>query len=221
MYIKSLFMGCFGMMLSHPGAVAQKGEDNAKAYGYITVFYCDNSEGYDSEAMNDELTSHLRENLEKLTQRPDNYFFFYGSDGEDSRTSSNLTSFLSAPTLKKYLANPSRESDFNYDKIAIRDYFVESPVRVKQNLEINIYLSTHAVKRYLQESDDIPCTVFLSNELPMYVGAFERDGVRIRVKYYINSDAKEKFNEAEIARAFMFCTRQLNMESTITEIEYL
>lgn len=200
---------------------AQGSKDEVQEYSYFTMYYVDNSDGAETNALNDEMVQDLKESLNNLTRRPDNYFFFYGSDGRENKTSSNLTSFLSTPTLKKYLGNPSDEADFSFDKISIRDYFTENPVMVKQNIEINIYLSAYAVKRMLKEMEDVPATVFLSNELPLYLGNSENKNVRIKIRYFLNQEAKTLFGEETIRNFITFCSQYLNHQKIISEINYL
>ncbi|MBL0341154.1 MAG: hypothetical protein IPP71_09625 [Bacteroidetes bacterium] len=165
-------------------SVAQGSKDEGQEYSYFTMYYIDNSDGSETNSLNDEMVQDLKESLNNLTRRPDNFFFFYGSDGKENKTSTNLTSFLTTPTLKKYLGNPSDEADYSFDKIAIRDYFIENPVKAKQNIEINIYLSAYAVKRMLKEMEDVPATIFLSNELPMYLSTPGGNGARVKIRYF-------------------------------------
>lgn len=200
---------------------AQGSKDEVQEYSYFTMYYIDNSDGSETNSLNDEMIQDLKESLNNLTRRPDNYFFFYGSDGQENKTSSNLTSFLTTPTLKKYLGNPSDEAAYSFDKIAIRDYFTENPVTVKQNIEINIYLSAYAVKRMLKEMEDVPASIFLSNELPMYLGVSENKNARIKIKYFLNKETKELFGEETIRSFITFCIPQLELQKITSEINYL
>lgn len=200
---------------------AQGSKNDTQEYSYVTIYFVDNSDGSETNSLNDEMAQDLKESLNNLTRRPDNFFFFYGSDGRENKTSSNLTSFLSTPTLKKYLGNPSDEADYSFDKIAIRDYFTENPVKAKQNIEINIYLSAYAVKRFLKEMEDIPTNIFLANELPLYLMDPENKNTRIKVRYFFNKEVKELFGEDKVRSFVTFCVQQLNLQRTSSEISFL
>ncbi len=200
---------------------SQKGNEDIDSYTYLTMYYVDNSDGAETEALNEGVVTELKESLNNLTKRPDNYFFFYGCDGSESKTSNNLTSFINSPALKKYLANPSDEADYVYDKSVIRDYFTENPILVKQNVEINVYLSAYAAKRMMKSTDDIPPGVFLTNEIKTYVGQSDNKNLKVKMRYYINKEIVPALGEENIKIFLRFCNAELGIQNVTTDVEFL
>ena len=194
-----------------------------KAYNYFTFYYVDNSDGPDADPLNEEMVQELKDNLTKLSMRPDNYFFFYGCNGEESKKANNLTSFNSSATLKKYLSNASRESDFSYDKKEIREYLTEYPVRIKQTAELNIYLSTYAAQRIAKEIEDLPTPLVFMKELPMYLNSNDLKSLKVKLNIYINKEAidDKAFTEEKLKSYFDFCIQQLKLDNYQTEIKFL
>jgi hypothetical protein len=201
-------------------AWSQKGNEAEDSYTYLTMYYVDNSDGAETEALNEGVVSELKESLNNLTKRPDNYFFFYGCDGAESKTSNNLASFINSPALKKYLANPSDEADYVYDKSVLRDYFTENPLLVKQNVEINVFLSAYAVKRMMKSTDDIPPGIFLTNEVKMYVGAIDNKNLKVKMRYYINKEIAPVLGEENIRMFLRFCNTELGIQNVTTDVEF-
>lgn len=194
-----------------------------KAYNYLTFYYVDNSDGPDADPLNDNMAQELKDNLSKLSQRPDNYFFFFGCNGEESKIYNNLSAFIASPNLKKYLANASRESDFTYDKTKIREYFSEYPVKIKQNVEINVFLSTFAAQRLMREVEELPTPILFIKELPIYLNSTDPQSVRVRCNIFINKELIETKPEVEnrIKSYFDFCIDEIGLSGYQTTIKYL
>ena len=203
---------------------ANKFED-AKEYNRITFYYVDNSDGSDANSLSAELIAQLKDNLKKINSKPGDYFFFYGCNGESQVMSSRVGDFADSPSLKKYLANPSRESEYTYDKNTIREYFSEYPIKVKQRVEINIYLSAYAVKRIPKEIETLPTPLFIANELPIYLNIANRKDIVFQTNIYINKEVKEELGEAKINAQinsyFNFCKGNLNLDKSQPQIIYL
>lgn len=199
----------------------QPSDDEIKSFGYLTFYYVDNSDGYNADPLNDDMVQELKDNLNKLNNRNDNYFFFYGCNGDENKTSFNLASFNGSPSLKKYLASPSRESDFNFDKQTIRNYFIEYPVKIKQSVEINMYLSTFAAQRLVNKIEDLPTPLVLANELPIYLNTKSSNELRIKINVFINKEAKELVGEEKIRSSFSFCNKNLGLEYLQPSIVFL
>ena len=202
--------------------LAQKASD-MRSYNNVTFYLVDNSDGFEADAMNDDMVQQLKENLIKLSSRPDNYFFFYGCNGEEQLISDNITNFVDLPSFKKYLRNPSKESDFSFDKQAIREHFAEYPIKAKQNIEINIYLSTYGVKRTIKEVESLPTAILFANEFPLFLNPTNIHELSVKLNICINKEAKSLsgFDEEKIKSYFTFCTDELKIQKTRTEISFL
>jgi hypothetical protein len=203
---------------------AKKLED-VKEYNTIIFYFVDNSDGSNANSLSAELIAQLKENLNKKTTKPDDYFFFYGCNAESQLISSRVGDFADSPALKKYLSNPSRESEYVYDKKVIREHFAEYPIKVKQKVEINIYLSAYAVKRIPKEIETLPTPLFIANELPVYLNIVNRKDIVFQTNIYINKEVKEELGEAKINEKinsyFNFCKESLNLDKNQPQIIYL
>ncbi len=215
--IKIFFLICLFFL---PKGYANNGDD-ARPFNYLTMYFVDNSDGSNANALNNEMVEQLKENLKKLSNRPDNYFYFYGCNGQEQLTSDNLSNFADAPKLKKYLKSPSKESEYSFDKKAIRDHFTEYPVKIKQNIEINIYLSAYAAKRITKEIETLPSPVFFPNELPIYLNISNLKEVNIKIFIFINQEVRDEIGEEKLNKYFNFCNGNLNLEKVQTQIKYL
>ena len=159
--------------------------------------------------MNNEVTEELKTNLGKLVNRPDNYFFLYACNGQEPKISTSLMNLLSGTVLKKYLSKDSKESDYLYDRQQIRDNLVEYPVKIKQNVEINLFLSAYAVKRMMQSIDDLPTPLFIPRELPIYLNG---ENLKIKMNIFINKEAATELGEEKIKSFFSFCSESLGQQ---------
>src|ERR1035437_4097699 len=86
--------------------------DDTKPCNYLTFYFVDNSDGNNSNSLDNELVDQLKENLKNLINRSENCFYFYGCNGKEPVFSDNLLSFLGGSKLNKYLKNPSKESEY-------------------------------------------------------------------------------------------------------------
>lgn len=193
----------------------------AKPYTYFSFFYVDNSDGFEADPLNFNMVQLLRDEMNKLNNRSDNFFFFYGCDGDESKTANNLNNFIGSSTMKKYLNNPSRESDYNFDKSSIRNALIDYPVTVKQQIEINIFLSTNAIKQIIAKNEELPTPLYLANELPMYLISDKTKQARLKLNIYINKEAATSVSEAKIRSYFTFCNQFLNNEEITPNISFL
>jgi hypothetical protein len=193
-------------------------QDDVKIYNNMTFYYLDNSNGYQANEMNYEMTDELKNNLKKLINRPDNYFFLYACNGQEPKMSNNLTNLLEGTTLKKYLAKDSKESDYFFDRQNMRDNLIDYPVKIKQNVEINMYLSAFAIKKIMQNIEDLPTPVLFPHELPVYLNSSE---LKIKMNIFINKEAATEIGEEKIKNYFTFCLESLNQQKIITVFSFL
>ena len=162
---------CACLILTCTTTLAQQYE--IKSYNNFTFYYLDNSDSYDSDAMNIELTEELKANLSKLKARTDNYFFLYACNGTNYKTQYSLTALTDKGSsfIRQYLARPSKESEYDFDMQTLRENLTDNPIRIKQNVEINLYLSSGAIKKMIQNTDELPTPIFFSREMLNYLNA--------------------------------------------------
>lgn len=196
-------------MLLFPAYCMSQNDGDMKTFSNFTFYYLDNSSGYQADEMNFEMTDALKGNLKKLVGRPDNYFFMYACNGQEPKISNDLNNLLEGTTLKKYLAKDSKESVYLYDRGAIRENLVEYPVKIKQNVDINIFLSAYAVKRLMKYTDELPTPQLIVNELPIYLGTMD---LKVKVNIYMNKEVAEELGEDKIKGFFSFCSDQLGQQ---------
>lgn len=186
-------------------------QEDLKAFNNLTFYYVDNSSGYQADALNLEMTDELKNNLKKLSARPDNYFFFYACNGQEPKISNSLSSLLEGTALKKYLSKESKESEYSFDKQSLRDNLIEYPVKIKQNVEINLFLSAYAIKNAIKNVDLLPTPVFFPRELPIYLNASASD-LKIKMNIYLNKEVVNELGEDAIKNFFTFCSEGLNQQ---------
>lgn len=214
----------FGLLITTLTFLFQHASAQDATFNYLTLYYVDNSDGYNMDQLNDGQVTHIRESLKTLQRRPDNFFYFYGADGIDAKMSSNLSNLVSAAWLKKYLNNPSRNSENPHNKKALRDYFLNNQVTINQNIEIHIYFSEHSIKKLINDYDSSPLLSFFTGELPYYVNdnPAKRKGLRIKMIYYLSTASKQKLGEEEYIRSYIDCFNSaLKLDGISTEIIYL
>lgn len=192
-----------------PAVCFGQDDGDMKTYSNFTFFYLDNSSGYQADEMNFEMTDALKVNMKKLVGRPDNYFFMYGCNGQEPKISNDLNNLLEGTMLKKYLAKDSKESNYLYDRSAMRENLVEYPVRIKQNVDINLYLSAYAVKRMMKYTDELPTPPLFINEILVYLHNKE---LKVKVNIFINKEIADELGEEKIKNYFTFCSDQLGMQ---------
>lgn len=193
-------------------------QEDIKSFSNITFYYVDNSSGYQADALNLEMTDELKNNLKRLGARPDNYFFFYACNGQEPKISNNLSSLLDGTTLKKYLSKESKESEYSFDKQSLRDNLIEYPVKIKQNVEINLFLSAYAIKNAIKNIDQLPTPVFFPRELPIYLNATD---LKLKINIYINKEVAQEIGEDAIRNFFSFCSESLNQQKVQPVITFL
>lgn len=214
----------FGLLIAMLTLPFHSASSQDATFNYLTLYYVDNSDGYNMDQLNDGQVTHIRESLKTLQRRPDNFFYFYGADGIDAKMSSNLTNLVSAAWLKKYLNNPSRNSENLHNKRALRDYFLNNQVTINQNVEIHIYFSEHSLKKLINDFDSAPLLSFFTGELPYYVNdnPAKRKGLRIKMIYYLSTASKQKLGEEQFIRSYIeFFSSALKLDGISTEIIYL
>lgn len=214
----------FGLLIAMLTLLFKNVSSQDATFNYLTLYYVDNSDGYNMDQLNDGQVTHIRESLKTLQRRPDNFFYFYGADGIDAKMSSNLTSLVSATWLKKYLNNPCKNSENPHNKKALRDYFLNNQVTINQNIEIHVYFSEHSLKKMINDFDNAPLLSFFTGELPYYVNdnPVKRKGLRIKMIYYLSTASKQKLGEEQFIRSYIdFVNNALKLDGISTEIIYL
>lgn len=180
-------------------------------YNNFTFFFIDNSAGSDNEPMSDQLVNTLKINLNKLKGRTDNFLLFFASNGSNYKTEYNLNKLTDPKSqlLSKYFSKPSKPCDYSIDKRLIRDLLIENPVAIRQSVEINLYLSSNAVRQALNNIDELPVPFMLTKELLNYLNG---DNYRVRINIYTDT-----FDYGtDIKKNFMFCNDELNVNFPTT-----
>ena len=214
--VVSVFVICFSLLI-----VKAYSQNDIKSHNYVTIYLIDNSEGSSAQALNDEMIIQLKESITRISKRPESYFYCYASNGEEYYNSSNVNTILESSGFKKYLRNPSIESDYSFDKKIIREYFTDNPQRAKQNIEVTIFLSAYATKRMMKEMESLPTPIFLAKEIPLYFTNENLKDMNVKYTYYINKEAKELLGEEQIKRSLNFSNNALNFTSSKFEIIFL
>jgi len=180
------------------------------SFDKMTYFFVDNSSGYQADALSTEMVDDIKETLKSIALKNDNYFFFYGCNGKEQKASFEIKSLNTGTTLKSYLYKESKESEYSYDLQTLRENISEYPVRIKQTLDIYLYLSAYSIKRMLKSPDELPPALIFTRELPIYIS--EKD-LEVKVKLYISKDTSTQFGEKTITDFFNFCNQDINLKS--------
>lgn len=214
---------CFGFavifiasVVLHFNARSQNAND-VKAYNNFTFYYLDNSDGYNSDAMSNELTEELRENLTKLKGRTDNYFLLYACNGSNYKTQYSLSALTDKGSnfIRQYFSRPSKESDYDFDTQTLREIFTDNSIKIKQNVEINLYLSSGAVKKMIDNIGDLPTPLFFTREMLTYIG---NSNLRVVVNIYTNKKDADTIGADKLKQYFTFCNTELNINTAQTEL---
>jgi hypothetical protein len=191
--------------------------NDGKAYNNFTFYYLDNSDGYNSDAMSNELTEELRENLTKLKGRTDNYFLLYACNGTNYKTQYSLSALTEKGSnfLRQYFARPSKESEYDFDTQTLREIFTDNAIKIKQNVEINLYLSSGAIKKMTDNMGDLPTPLFFTHEMLSYLG---NSNLRVVVNIYTNKKDADTIGAEKLKQYFTFCNAELNINTAQTEL---
>lgn len=205
------------LLLLNGRMVFSQDMEEVKSYNYFTFYYLDNSEGYEADFMNAELTNELKNNLNRLAARADNYFLLFACNGDNYKIVNDLKSLTgtSSPFLKKYLSKASNEANYSEDKKAIREHLCEYPVKSKQNVEINYYLSSNALKKMVKNMEELPTPLTFSSELLTYIDGKD---LKIRMNIYVDKADLEKMGSEKIKSYFIFCNHLINSSNIQTEL---
>lgn len=177
----------------------------------MTYFFVDNSSGYKADALNEEMLEELKSNLKRIALKGDNYFFFYGTDGEEPKNSTNINSFLSGTTLKSYLNKESKDSDNNYDLKMLRQLITDDKPKVKQTVEVYLFLSYNALKKIIKAPEEMPAALFFTREMPIYLS---NNNLETKINLFVNKEIIAEFSEKSIIDFFTFCNNEINLKNS-------
>ena len=179
-------------------------------YNNFTFYYLDNSAGSDNTPMSNDLVNTLKINLHKLKGRTENYLLFFASNSNNYKTEYNLNKLVDPNSilLNTYFSRPSKPCDYDFDKKVIRELLTDNPLFIKQSVELNFYLSSNAVKKAINNIDELPIPFLMYNEILSYL-----QGNNFRVKINIYTDNAEY--STELKKQFTFCNKELNIEFPI------
>jgi hypothetical protein len=177
----------------------------------MTFYYLDNSEGsgVNAEALNSNLVEQLKEKLEGLKRRTDNYFVLLAANGEQPKQKTEINSTAGSEFLLKYLSRPSKESDPYTERQMMRDLFRDYPIKVKQTIDFNLYLSSQAVKNAVRDPATLPSTLLLPKEI---ISIMNIEESKIRINVFTNQDVDANAWNKFITN-MEFCSAQLNLPS--------
>ncbi|MFN7846390.1 MAG: hypothetical protein ACK5P4_04140 [Bacteroidota bacterium] len=182
---------------------------SGETYNSMTLFLVDNSSGYKAPSMNEELTEELKSLVGRMSQKSNNYFFFYGANGEEPLNSANAGTLVSGNSLRSYLNKESKESDNLFDLKMLRQFILYDKVVIKQNLEIYLFLSDNAVKRMIKNPDELPSFLLFCKEAQIYLTEKE---LNTKINFFLNKDVVKEFPEKTLTNFFNFCADDINTE---------
>jgi hypothetical protein len=221
MKIYKIFLVIF---IQHQFAFQSFSQDIMKEqkYDQLCLFYVDNSSGYDLPALNNDLKDTLNSLLKEQLNVPNTRFYFFGSNGSGPKQNSSLSDIFESDMLVKYLSRPSVDADYQTDKQSIREQFSYYPVKIKQSLEINYFLSSKAIDRLFDDVNMIPTPLVLQNELLLYLHAGPDIKVRCNIffnKELVGVDGEQgKYTEDQILKCFMFYFSKENVRVVVQKV---
>jgi hypothetical protein len=189
--------------------VEAQSDKEVKPYNNFTFYYLDNSVGNNTDPISDDLVTTLKINLNKLKARNDNYFLLYACNGNNYRTAYNLNTLLDEKStfLQTYFSKPSKFSDYDFDKKTLRDNISDNPIKIKQNIELNFYLSANAIKNMTNNIDELPTQLLFPREILIYLNS--NQDVRIKINIFTNKTENDAI--AKLKDYFNFCNEELKI----------
>ncbi len=182
-----------------------------KTYNTLTFFYIDNSEGYNSSALNSALNSEVGVEFTKkigaVADKPDNYFMMIGSDGENPKQSTNAKSLRDSEWMRRYLSKTSREAEYGVEKQILRESLTNNPVKIKKEVDVYLFLSGFAMNQLVKKLNEFPTPVFFTKEMNIYLN---NKDVNLNIVVYTNKEVVEKLTVNKIKSYFDFCNANLN-----------
>jgi hypothetical protein len=193
-------------------------ETDIEPYNTLSFFYIDNSEGSKTEGLNIEMQNKIKERLTETLSKHDNYFLAFTANGDKGKVSANLLTFIDNG-IKKYLQKSSNEPDYSSEKQAIREFFNDYPVRIKQSVELNFFLSANSINYLLNEASSLPTPVLIPQELVLYLNSNQ---VKMKVNYYSNKEIiTEQLTEEKLKETFEFCSQELKLNRLTYSFTFL
>jgi hypothetical protein len=199
----------FLLLIYTIGIVKIAHSQTSNSFDNMTYFFVDNSSGYQADALSSEMVDDLKVLLNKIALKNDNCFFFYGCNGQEQKTSFELKGFNTGSTLKSYLNKESKESDYTYDLHVLRESMAEYPVKIKQSLEVYLYLSSYALKRMMKRPSELPPALVFTREIPIYIS--DKD-LEIKINLFLSKEIVAEIGEQTIKNYFNFCNQNINLK---------
>ncbi|HKR07424.1 MAG TPA: hypothetical protein VJY62_22510 [Bacteroidia bacterium] len=206
-------------LLMLTGKIYSQGSERSKPFITLTLFYVDNSEGFDNDplnsGLNNEIKDELRQKLDAASSMPDNYFFLVACNGEDPTQHSDLNTYRQSESLRKYLGKPSREASYAAEKLAIRESFSQYPIRIKKSVEVYLFLSGFALNQLTKKIDELPTPLTIPKEIGIFLN---NKDAKINVYVCSNKEAVEKLSSDKIKSYFTFCNSELRLANINVEV---
>ncbi len=188
----------------------------------LTIYYLDNSQTSVYPKINTEIAQSLRERVSASVDDKQDFFLAFLSNGQMGKFSSNEKEFLDRE-LPEFLDRKTRGSNYDSDKQLFREFFMSQfPVKVKQTVELNFYLSAYAVYNLKNKIGDYPSPISLVSEVPIYLN---NDEINIKVNYFItrppDATMDKDFNVGSITNLLEFYLNQISKHPVRPKVQFL
>lgn len=185
-----------------------------QSYNYMSFTFADNSEGMGLRSISETLFEETNDELSSLVSNSnDNYFIFFGSNGDEPTISYDANKFNDELIYQKYTNEASEDANPMADRKILREMFVDNPVTIKSRIDCNIFLSAYATRQLLKNCDEMPTPIFFIKELPYLVNA--TDDVILKINFYVSEDWFNSSSEKDSYTVFVklvtnYCSKELN-----------
>lgn len=194
-------------------------QQGINTFNTLTFFYVDNSEGYNSDPLNSSMNSEVGEEMIKkingVADKPDNYFYLMGCNGDNPKQSNNAKSLLGSDWVKKYIGNTSRESDYATERMLLRESFTMNKIKIKKQVDVYLFLSGFAVGQLTKKMEELPTPVFFPKEMGIYLN---NKDIVFNIYLYTNKEAVDQLTLAKINNYILFCNSTLNQNNYSLEV---
>ncbi len=188
-------------------------------FNTLTFFYIDNSEGYNSDPLNSSLNAEVGEEFVKklngVADKPDNYFYLMGCNGDNPKQSNNAKALLGSDWVKKYLGNTSRESDYATERMLLRETFTLNKIRIKKQVDVYLFLSGFAIGQMIKKIEELPTPVLFTKEMEIYLN---NNDVVFNIYLFTNNEAVEQLTAVKLKNYFLFCNGSLHLNNYNMEV---
>lgn len=211
----------FAMLFLTAPLMAQN-SDELTTMNTLTIYYVDNSQTSVYPKINTEIAQSLRDRVSASIDDKQDFFLAFLSNGQMGKFSSNEKEFLERE-LPEFLDRKTRGSNYESDKQLFREFFMSQfPVKVKQTVEINFYLSAFAVYNLKNKIGDYPSPISLVSEIPVYLN---NDEINIKVNYFItrppDATMDKEFNVGSVTNLLEFYLSQISKHPVRAKVQFL